>query len=167
MMNSEIVILLAEDDMGHATLFQKSLKRSGITNPIIHFKDGEEVLNFLFKRGDPHHRVDGEHYLLLLDIRMPKADGIEVLEQIKAHEELNKLYVTMLTAAYDPMQIDRCHKLGCKNYIIKPIDHKKFVEAVRKLGLFISVVKVTGEGFGYTVSLPIKDGENDGGEYNG
>ena len=141
-MGDEVVILLAEDDMGHASLIQKNLKRSGITNSIIHFKDGGEVLNFLFKRGDPPHRVDGAHYLLLLDIRMPKIDGFEVLSQIKADQELKKLPVTMLTTTDDPREIDRCHSLGCSNYITKPIDYKKFVSTVRQLGLFISVVEV-------------------------
>lgn len=128
--------------MGHASLIKKNLKRSGITNQIIHFKDGEEVLNFLFKRGDLPHRVDGVSYLLLLDIRMPKIDGTEVLRQIKSDDELKKIPVTMLTTTDDPREIERCHELGCSNYITKPIDYDRFVETIRQLGLFLSVVKV-------------------------
>ncbi|MDY6964448.1 MAG: response regulator [Halobacteriota archaeon] len=140
--SDEIIILIAEDDMGHASLIKKNLKRSGITNQIIHFKDGEEVLNFLFKRGDLPHRVDGVSYLLLLDIRMPKIDGTEVLRQIKSDDELKKIPVTMLTTTDDPREIERCHELGCSNYITKPIDYDRFVETIRQLGLFLSVVKV-------------------------
>ena len=141
-MKSEIVILIAEDDMGHASLIKKNLKRSGITNQIIHFKDGEEVLNFLFKRGGPPHRENDRSYLLLLDIRMPKVDGIEVLRQIKADNFLKKLPVTMLTTTDDPREIERCHELGCGTYIAKPIEYEKFVETIRQLGLLLSVVKV-------------------------
>jgi len=141
-MSDKVIILIAEDDMGHATLIKKNLNRSGIINPIIHFKDGEEVLNFLFKKGEPPHRVDGMSYLLILDIRMPKVDGTEVLRQIKSDEVLKKIPVTMLTTTDDPREIERCHALGCSNYIAKPIDYGKFVETIRQLGLFLSVVQV-------------------------
>ncbi|MDY6964446.1 MAG: response regulator [Halobacteriota archaeon] len=141
-MNSRIVILIADDDVGHVSLIKRNFERSGVTNEIIHFKNGEEVLNFLFKRGEPPHREDGTAYLLLLDIRMPKVDGIEVLRQIKKDEELKKLPVTMLTTTDDPREIKRCHSLGCSNYIAKPVDYEKFVEAIHQFGLFLSVVEV-------------------------
>ncbi|WP_224747027.1 response regulator [Pelovirga terrestris] len=141
-MNQEVIILIAEDDEGHALLIRKNLTRAGITNRIIHFKDGQEVLDFLFCRGDGPQRKPGEAYVLLLDIRMPKLDGTEVLEQVKADPELRKIPVVMITTTDDPREIDRCHQLGCSNYITKPVEYEGFVNAIRQLGLFLAVVQV-------------------------
>jgi CheY-like chemotaxis protein len=141
-MNKEVVVLIAEDDEGHATLIQRNLARSGIVNEMIHFKDGQETLDFLFRRGKERTREDGVPYLLLLDIRMPKVDGVEVLRQLKQDSELRKLPVIMVTTTDDPVEVERCHEIGCSNYISKPVDYEKFVEAIRQLGLFLSVVEV-------------------------
>ena len=135
-------ILIAEDDMGHAALISKNLKRSGISNSILHFKDGQEVLDFLFCTGLPPHRKSGESYLLLLDIRMPKVDGVEVLRRIKEDHELRKMPVIMITTTDDPREVEKCHIYGCSNYITKPIDYDKFVESIKKLGYFLMVVEV-------------------------
>jgi CheY-like chemotaxis protein len=141
-MEKEVTILIAEDDDGHATLIQRNLKRAGIVNEIIRFKDGQEVLDYLFQKGDGPKRKDGQALLLLLDIRMPKIDGIEVLKRVKMDEELKKMPVMMVTTTDDPREIENCHKLGCNNYVTKPIDYEKFVEAVRQLGLFLLIVHV-------------------------
>ena len=141
-MNQEVIILIAEDDEGHALLVRKNLSRAGITNRIIHFKDGQEVVDFLFCRGEGPHRRLGEAYVLLLDIRMPKLDGTEVLGQIKADPELRKMPVVMITTTDDPREVDRCHQLGCSNYITKPVEYEGFVNAIRQLGLFLAVVQV-------------------------
>ena len=141
-MNLEIIILLAEDDEGHALLIKKNLKRAGITNEILHFVDGQEILNFLFRKGNGSHRKSGIGYLLLLDIRMPKVDGVEVLRQIKEDDELRKIPVTMLTTTDDPREVENCHALGCSNYITKPVDYDKFVVIIRQLGLFLTVVQI-------------------------
>lgn len=140
-MKSEIVILIAEDDEGHATLIRKNLGRAKICNTIVHFKDGQEVLDFLFQRSEPC-RQPGVAYLLLLDIRMPKVDGVEVLRQIKQDPELRKLPVTMLTTTDDPKEVARCHELGCNNYITKPIEYDKFMQTVEQLGFFFAVVSI-------------------------
>ncbi|NQT74652.1 MAG: response regulator [Chloroflexi bacterium] len=141
-MGSDLIVLLAEDDMGHASLIQKNLKRSGISNEVVHFLDGEEVLNFLFRKGDGPHRESGIPYLLLLDIRMPKINGIEVLTQIKEDAELKKLPVIMLTTTNDPREIEKCHALGCSNYISKPVEYEKFTETIQQLGLFLKIVQI-------------------------
>jgi CheY-like chemotaxis protein len=141
-MNTGVVILIAEDDAGHASLIKKNLKRAGISNEIIHFKDGQETLDFLLRRDEGPHRVSGTGYLLLLDIRMPKVDGVEVLQQIKQDKELRKIPVIMITTTDDPREVEHCHSLGCSNYIAKPIDYDKFVESIRQLGLFLAVVEV-------------------------
>ena len=141
-MNREVTVLLAEDDDGHATLIERNLKRAGLTNEIIRLKDGEETLDFLFQRGESPRLKNGKSYMLLLDIRMPKVDGVEVLRQIRADQKLRTMPVIMLTTMDDPREVERCHALGCSSYIHKPVNYDKFVEAVRQLGLFLSVVEV-------------------------
>jgi CheY-like chemotaxis protein len=138
----EVVILIAEDDAGHAVLIEKNLRRVGLHNSIQRFENGQEILDFLFRRGPaPPRRMDTA-YLLLLDIRMPKVDGVEVLRQIKADAGLRKLPVIMLTTTEDPREVARCHELGCNNYIVKPVNYDKFSEAIKQLGLFVSLVQV-------------------------
>jgi len=141
-MKKEIHIIIAEDDDGHATLIKKNLRRAGIENNIIRFADGQQVLDFLYMKGDGPHRIHGDPYLLLLDIRMPKVDGLEVLRQLKADKELRKIPVIMVTTTDDPREVEHCHMLGCSNYITKPVDSEKFVKAIRQLGLFLMIVQV-------------------------
>ena len=148
MMKKEVIILIAEDDMGHAKLIEKNLQRAGIKNGILHFRDGQEILDFLFRKGEGPHRKLGVAYLLLLDIRMPKVDGVEVLKKIREDKELRKMPVIMLTTTSDPREVENCHVFGCNNYIVKPVDYDDFVEAMRKLGLFLMVVEI-----------PVIDGE--------
>ncbi len=142
-MRDEVQILIAEDDMGHATLIRRNLKRLGISNPVIHFKDGQEALDFFFSKDshDMHLSTSGS-YLLLLDIRMPKVDGVEVLRRIKEHPELRKMPIIMITTTDDPSDIDICHMFGCSSYVVKPVKYDKFVEAIQKLGLFFEVIEV-------------------------
>ena len=141
-MTQEVVIIIAEDDLGHARLIEKSLRRVGLNNSIQRCVNGQEVLDFLFRRGPGPHRRNDVAYLLLLDIRMPKVDGVEALRQIKEDPSLRKLPVIMLTTTDDPREIERCHLLGCNSYIVKPVDFGKFAEAIAQLGMFVSLVKV-------------------------
>ncbi len=141
-MTEEVVIIIAEDDAGHARLIQKNLGRVGLHNPIQFFENGQDVLDFLFRRGPGPHRKSGTAYLLMLDIRMPKVDGVEALRQIKEDPTLRKLPVIMLTTTDDPREIERCHLLGCNSYIVKPVDYDKFAEAIKQLGMFVSLVQV-------------------------
>jgi len=135
-MKKELTIILAEDDEGHATLIKRNLKRSGLLNEIIHFKDGQETLDFLNKAKEKKEYEESIPSLLLLDIKMPKVDGIEVLRQVKQDAKLKKMPVIM------PREIDKCHELGCSNYIAKAIDYDRFVDAIRKLGLFLLIVEL-------------------------
>ncbi len=141
-MNSDVVILIAEDDEGHFGLIKKNLARAGIVNEIVHFRNGEETLNFLFKKDSSFCRESGRAYVLLLDIRMPGVNGVDVLAQLKADPELRKLPVIMITTTDDPKEIERCHTLGCSSYIVKPIEYENFVQAIRQLGLYLKVVQV-------------------------
>ena len=141
-MKNAMTILIAEDDLGHAALIQKNLRRAGITNDIVHFKDGQEALDFLYGTSTESHFTEGTPYLLLLDIRMPKVDGVEVLRRVKEDSKLRKMPVIMITTTDDPREVANCHDLGCSNYITKPIEYDNFVEAIRQLGLFLMVVEV-------------------------
>ena len=137
----EVVILLADDDEGHVRLIEKNLRRAALGNPIEVFRDGQEVLDYLFGRSSPAYEA-GTPYLLLLDIRMPKVDGLEVLRQLKEDPELRKIPVIMLTTTDDPREVERCHFLGCSNYIVKPVDYERYASAINKLGQYIMLVKV-------------------------
>lgn len=134
----DIEILLAEDDEGHANLICRNLKRSGISNEVKHFKNGKKLIDFLY---DPAHGCNIS-YLILLDIRMPIMDGIEALEIIKSDEELKAVPVIMLTTTDNPVEVKKCHLLGCNNYIVKPVSYESFVEALHNLGLFLRIVTI-------------------------
>lgn len=143
-MNEEVCILLAEDDMGHAELIRKNVIRAGISNKILHFKDGQQLLDFLFREENAPHRKSEISYLILLDIRMPKVDGIEALKKIKSHQELKKIPIIMLTTTDDPREVEICHRFGCSNYITKPVDYERFVDVIKTLGFYLMIVKVPG-----------------------
>lgn len=140
-MTKEVIILVADDDLGHVRLIEKNLRRAGLNNPIERFENGQEILDFLFGRGE-RRRSQELSYLLLLDIRMPQVDGVEVLRQVKIDPELKKIPVLMLTTTDDPREVERCHDLGCNSYIVKPVDYEKFADAIKQMGLFISLVQV-------------------------
>jgi CheY-like chemotaxis protein len=140
-MKKKPTVLIVEDDEGHAILIRENLEAAGFGNSIRHFRDGQAALDFLFK-DSPGARVSGETYLMLLDIRMPKVDGVEVLKRIKADPALRTLPVIMLTTTDDAREVERCHQLGCNVYIQKPVDYEKFAEAIQRLGRFMSLLLV-------------------------
>ena len=123
-------------------MIQRNLTRAGLHNPVQRFANGQEILDFLFRRGPAPHCQPNTAYLLLLDIRMPKVDGVEVLRQVKADAVLRKLPTIMLTTTDEPHEVARCHELGCNNYIVKPVDYDKFAETIKQMGMFISLVQV-------------------------
>ena len=131
-------ILIVDDDEGHAILIRENLEAAGLQNPIAHFKDGQAVLDF-FARRSPNDR---ESYLVLLDIRMPKIDGIEVLRRLKADATLGRLPVIMLTTTDDSREVELCYALGCNVYIQKPVDYDRFADAIRRLGQFVPLLLI-------------------------
>jgi CheY-like chemotaxis protein len=142
-MTDETVILIAEDDAGHYALIKKNLWRSCVYSDILHFKDGQEILDFLLMKNDSGpKRANNTSYVLLLDIRMPKVDGVGVLERIKQDQELRKMPVIMLTTTDDPNEVQRCYSLGANLYIVKPTDYNAFMDTVERLGHFLSIPSV-------------------------
>lgn len=144
MTTEEVTIVLAEDDEGHAALIQRNLRRAGIANEIIHLRDGQEALDFIRRRGEYAHRVP-DAPLLLLDIRMPRVDGVEVLRLLKGDPATAPVPVIMLTTTDDPREIQHCYELGCSVYVIKPVPYEQLTEALRRLGMFLSIVRVPQE----------------------
>ena len=140
-----LLILLAEDDLGHATLIQRNLRRAGIVNDVIHVKDGQEALDFVRCEGAHAQRSPGGPLLVLLDIKMPRIDGEEVLRRLKADGRTAKTPVIMLTTTDDPREVQRCYELGCNVYVTKPIGYDEFIEAIKRLGMFLAIVKVPRE----------------------
>lgn len=134
-------IVLAEDDDGHATLIRRNLERVGLINVFVRLRDGQEALDYLLGP----EGCSGP-CLLLLDVNMPRIDGIEVLRQLRADARTATLPIIMLTTTDDPREVQRCYQLGCNVYVTKPVDHHAFIEAVRRLGLFLQVVKVPRSG---------------------
>jgi CheY-like chemotaxis protein len=139
-MNTVPKIIIVEDDEGHAILVRQNLEAAGLDTEFLHFRDGQAALDYFFLGGRPAAALGQGPHLVLLDIRMPKVDGIEVLRRLKADPELHKLPVIMLTTTDDPREVDRCHQLGCNVYIQKPVDYDKFTDAIRRLGLFVPLL---------------------------
>lgn len=138
-MSEKAVILIAEDDAGHFELVRKNLWLSCTENEILHFKDGQQVLDFLFRTGDGEKCKHNQSYILLLDIRMPKIDGREVLQRIKQDRQLRKIPVIMLTTTDQVSEIDRYYELGCSFYMVKPVNYHLFMRTVENLGAFLSL----------------------------
>jgi CheY-like chemotaxis protein len=135
-------IILIEDDDGHATLVERNLRRAGLANGFVRLKDGQEALDHFNGPNACPIGPDAHPCVVLLDIKMPRVDGIEVLRQLKANPRTSPLPVIMLTTTDDPREIERCYQLGCNVYITKPVEYDAFIEAIRRLGFFLQVVKL-------------------------
>jgi CheY-like chemotaxis protein len=145
MIPQQLTIVLAEDDEGHATLVQRNLRRAGIANDMVHLKDGQEALDYIHCQGRFSDRPLDGSLLILLDINMPRVNGVEVLHRLKTDQKTAKLPVIILTTTDDPREVERCYQLGCSVYVTKPVAYEEFVEAIRRLGLFLSIVKAPRE----------------------
>ena len=145
MPTTELVILLAEDDDGHAYLIEQNLRDGGVANTIVRARDGQEALDYVRCEGPHAGRVPNGPLLVLLDINMPRVDGVEALRRLKADPRTEATPVIVLTTTDDPREVRRCYELGCASYVTKPVEYDRFVEAVRRLGLFLSIVRVPRE----------------------
>lgn len=131
-------ILLVEDNMNDAELTMRELKKHNFLNQFFHVKDGEEALDFIFAKGQYLNVRQLAHppKLILLDIQMPKVNGIEVLQQIKSHPETKVIPVVMLTSSKEHPDVRRCYELGANSYIVKPVNFVGFAEAIKNLGFY-------------------------------
>jgi two-component system, response regulator len=141
-----VEILLAEDSDADAEMTVRALKRHNLTNRLVWVKDGAEALDFIFRRGAFASRLPGLPKLLLLDLKMPKVDGIEVLRQVKAHDETRTMPVVMLTSSAQERDIVASYSLGVNSYVVKPVDFAKFADEVAKAGCYwVLVNRVPGD----------------------
>ncbi len=139
-MNNAVVIVMIEDDAGHARLIEKNIRRAGVMNEIKHFADGASAKDYFYQ-----YAAAGKNsgpVLILLDLNLPDVSGIDLLEIVKADEHLKLAPVIVLTTTDDQVEIKRCYELGCNVYITKPVDYDQFANAIRQLGLFFSVIKI-------------------------
>ena len=133
-------ILLVEDDVNDVELTMSALRENKIANEIIVVRDGAEALDYLFKRDGHKHRAGSNPALVLLDLKLPKVDGIEVLRQIKADPGLKSTPVVVLTCSREEQDLVRTYECGVNAYVVKPVDFHEFVDAVKMLGGFWAVV---------------------------
>jgi CheY-like chemotaxis protein len=132
----QVEILLAEDNEADAEMTTRALRRQNLTNRLVWVKDGAEALDFIFRRGAYASRPVGLPKLVLLDLKMPKVDGIEVLRQIKSNDETKTIPVVMLTSSAEERDIVASYSLGVNSYVVKPVDFSEFVEEVSKAGCY-------------------------------
>ena len=142
----EVTILLVEDDPGHARLIEKNLRRSNVANSIIKASDGQQAIDYLFSEGQYRGSKHTSPLLVLLDLNMPVLDGYQVLKRMKADERTRRIPVIILTTTEDTREVSRCYELGCSVYVTKPVDYAPFTDAIRKIGLFLSIVSVPNGG---------------------
>lgn len=134
---NEIEILLVEDNIDDATLTIRALKKSGLSNTIFHVKDGAEALDFMYCKGQYADRnINDQIKLILLDLKMPKVSGIEVLEKIKSDSQFKKVPIVILTSSKEDPDIAKCYELGANSYIVKPVESDNFFQTIKDLSFY-------------------------------
>jgi len=133
-------ILLAEDNPNDLELTLIALEKSNLANDVIVVRDGAEALDYLEVRGAYAGRPQGNPAVLLLDLKLPKVDGLEVLRHVRASEKLRSMPVVMLTSSSEEKDLLRSYELGVNAYVVKPVDFKEFVRAIADLGIFWAVL---------------------------
>lgn len=133
-------ILLVEDDPKDVELTLTALEEYNLANEVVVAKDGEEALDYLYSRGNFKARSNDHPAVLLLDLKLPKIDGLEVLQQIKSDEELKMIPVVVLTSSHEEKDMVTSYKLGVNAYVVKPVDFHDFVNAIKELGAFWGVI---------------------------
>lgn len=139
-------ILLAEDSPADAEMAIDALREAHLANPIVHVEDGIEALDYLLMRGKHAGRAEGLPAVLLLDIKMPRMDGLEVLKHIRSDEKLKHLPVVILSSSREESDLARSWDLGVNAYVVKPVDIDQFFQAVKTLGTFWAVINETPVG---------------------
>ena len=132
----EVEILLVEDNKLDAELTLRALKNGGLANKVLWVKDGQQALDYLFRHGDYAERSDTVPRLVLLDLKMPRVDGIEVLRSIKAAERMRRIPVVVMTSSQEEKDVAQTYDLGVNSYVVKPVDFNAFADIARQSGYY-------------------------------
>jgi CheY-like chemotaxis protein len=142
-MNAKPVsIVMVEDDEGHARLIERNIRRAGVNNEIMAFKDGTSALAYLLGADGTGEENGARSLLILLDLNLPDMTGVDILAKVKSNTYLKRSPVIVLTTTDDQREIKRCYDLGANVYITKPVNYESFANAIQQLGLFLSVMQV-------------------------
>ncbi len=141
----QVTIVMIEDDLGHATLIEKNLRRAGIMNDVHHIDNGRRAMDFFTSAGEYGGKALPPCMLILLDLNLPEIDGFEILRHLKSHDETRQIPIIILTTTDNPREIEKAYALGCNIYVTKPVVYDNFADSIRRLGLMLAVVKVPGE----------------------
>ena len=133
-------ILIVEDDPRDLELTLMALEDYKLANQVVVTRDGQEALDYLHCQGQFHSRSDGNPAVVMLDLKLPKVDGLEVLKQVRSDENLKMIPVVVLTSSHEEKDMMRSYKLGVNAYVVKPVDFHEFVNAVKELGIFWAVI---------------------------
>jgi CheY-like chemotaxis protein len=133
-------ILMVEDDPKDVELTLTALEEYNLANEVVVTRDGEDALDYLYHRGNYETRSNGNPAVLLLDLKLPKVDGLEVLQQIKSDDNLKLIPVVVLTSSHEERDMVASYKLGVNAYVVKPVDFHEFVNAIKELGVFWAVI---------------------------
>jgi len=137
MSNFELEIILVEDNADDAALAIRALKKQNLANKLVHLNDGAEALDFIFGTGEYSGRnIENTPKVILLDLKMPKVNGMEVLEKLKSDPLMKDIPVVILTSSGEDPDIQKCYDLGANSYIVKPVDFDNFSKTVVELGLY-------------------------------
>ena len=137
-----VVVVMIEDDKGHARLIERNVRRAGINNEIMAFTNGADALDFLLGPDGSGEVNRYSSFLILLDLNLPDMTGVDILTKLKANEHLRPAPVIVLTTTDDQREIQRCYDLGASVYITKPLDYEGFANAIVQLGLFLSIIQM-------------------------
>jgi CheY-like chemotaxis protein len=133
-------ILLVEDDERDVELALTALEEHRLANEVVVARDGKEALDYLYRRGQFAMRAEGNPVVVLLDLKMPKVDGLEVLRQVRLDQQLKVMPIVVLTSSREEQDLIESYKLGVNAYVVKPVDFHEFVDAVKELGVFWAVI---------------------------
>ena len=144
-MTEKPCVLIAEDDEGHARLIMRSLSRAGLDTATVRLKDGQELLDYVYRRARWVDREPHDALAIIADLNMPRLGGFEVLQRLKGDSTLSRIPILVLTTTDNPVEIDRCYSLGAAAYLVKPVDYGMFADTVRRLAEFLEAIRLPGE----------------------
>jgi CheY-like chemotaxis protein len=144
-MREPLSVLIAEDDEGHATLVRRYMQRAGLAAELVHLRDGQEVLDYMYRRGMWAARHGHSAVALVLDLNMPRLGGMAVLRRLKSDRDLTRIPVFVLTTTDNPTEIDQCYRLGASACLVKPVDFGAFGDMIQRFAAFLMAAKMPGE----------------------